>query len=365
MAPFDDSPVWRFACESPVWTFRFEDENRDMTEAPAQPYPERAERFLLLPPVEATYGAAAVTIGDISSSGVRLRHGNEIASGAKSMLRFKLPGAVTPVALEGEVVWTQSSLSADLRERYVSGVRLHAGLDTVDRVIRRLHDLGRSHQVQDRRFSDRFVLHQTLTGEFDSLGAVRVLDLATKGARLETREKLDPGASATFSFPIPKSAFEVKAQAEVVWSRLCAIWGPDDYRFHAGVRIVERPELVRLAIGQLSELRLAVKDTQSLKLKLKIARALDAGPEVGHETVQDSLPGSEYFPLLQAVRGYLKANEDEGREWKATAEESARAADIRAVAGPIREHVEALAVWEYLERTIDPSLIALAFERHP
>jgi hypothetical protein len=336
-----------------------------MAEASVQPYPERAERFLLLPPVEATYGSSAVSIGDISASGVRLRHGSEIVSGAKSMLRFKLPGAVTPVALEGEVVWTQSSLSADLRERYVSGVRLHAGADTVDRVIRRLHDLGRSHRVQDRRFSDRFVLHQPLAGEFDATGAIRILDLATKGARLETKEKLDPGTSATFSFPIPKSSFEVKAGAEVVWSRLCAIWGPDDYRFHAGVRIVERPELVRLAIGQLSELKLAVKDTQSLKLKLKIARALDAGPEVGHETVQDSLPGSEYFPLLQAIRGYLQANVDEDMKWKERAEETSRAADIRALAGPIREHLEALAVWEYLERSIDPSIIALAFERHP
>jgi len=335
-----------------------------MAEASARPYPERAERFLLLPPVEAMYGGTTVTIGDISASGVRLRHGNELVAGAKAMLRFKLPGAVTPVALEGEVVWTQPSLSADLRERHVSGVRLHSGADTVDRVIRRLHDLGRSHRVQDRRFSDRFVLHQPLAGQYEATGDVRILDLSTKGARFEATARLEPGTSATFSFPIPKSTFEVKAKAEVVWSRICAIWGPDDLRFHAGVSIVERPELVRLAIGQLSELKLAVKDTQSLKLKLKVARALDAGPEVGHETVQDSLPGSEYFPLLQAVRSYLSSDAEQGRLWTETAMKTSQMADIRAVAGPIREHIEALAVWEYLERSIDPSIIALAFERH-
>jgi hypothetical protein len=333
-------------------------------EASAHSFTERAERFLLLPPVEATYGSTTVTIGDISASGVRIRHGNEIAPGAKSMLRFKLPGAVTPVALEGEVVWTQPSLSADLRERYVSGVRLHANSDTVERVIRRLHDLGRSHQVRDRRSSDRFILHQALIGQFEGTGDVRILDLSTKGARFETAKEMDRGTAAVFSFPIPKSTFEVRARAEVVWWRLSAIWGADEFRFHAGVRIVERPELVRLAIGQLSELKLAVKDTQSLQLKLKIARALEAGPGVTHETVQDTLPGSEYFPMLQAVRAYLASDENEGRVWSEIATKTSQTTDIRAVAGPIREHVEALAVWEYLERSIDASIIALAFERH-
>lgn len=332
--------------------------------APAQAFPERAERFLLVPPVDATYGPTAVTIGDISSSGVRLRHGAEIVAGAKAMLRFKLPGAVTPVALEGEVVWTQASLSADLRESHVSGVRLHANAETIERVVRRLHELGRSHRVQDRRFSDRFILHQPLAGQYEPAGDVRILELSTKGARFETTGRLSRGTAGIFSFPIPKSAFEVKARAEVVWSRVSAIWGPDTYRFHSGVRIVERPELVRLAIGQLSELKLAVKDTQSLNLKLKIARALDSGPEVGHETVSDDVQGSEYFPMLQAVRGYLAQNVEEGRAWQEIAVRTSQTPDIRAVAGPIREHIEALSVWEYLGRSIDASIIALAFERN-
>lgn len=330
----------------------------------AQPLAERAERFLLLPPVEANYGAAQVIIGDISASGVRLRHGDEIAVGAKAMLRFRLPGAVTPVSLEGEVVWTQPSLSADLRERHVSGIRLHVNSDTIERVIKRLHDLGRSHRVAEKRLSDRFILHNPLAGQFEGVGDVRIVDLATKGARIESPVRTEPGTSATFSFPIPKSAFEVRSRAEVVWCRVSAIWGPDDYRFRAGVRIVERPELVRLAIGQLSELKLAVKDTQSLKLKLKIAKALDCGPSVTHETIQDELPGSEYFPLIQSVRAFLAANDGERAAWKEIATQASKLPDIRAVAGPIREHIDALAVWEYLERSIDPSIIALTFERH-
>ncbi len=314
--------------------------------------------------MEAMYGSTAVTIGDISSSGARLRHGHEIAAGAKSMLRFKLSGAVAPVSLEGEVVWTQASHSPDLRERHVSGVRLHANAETIDRVFRRLQDLGRSHRVRDRRHSDRFVLHQPVAGQFEGTGEVRISELSTKGARFETGARLVPATRGVFSFPIPKSTFEVRAEAEVVWSRLSAIWNADELRYSTGLRIVERPELVRLAIGQLSELKLAMKDTQSLKLKLKISRALDSGPEISHETVQDALPGSEYFPLVQSVRAYLANKVDEGREWTEIANTTAQSPDVRSVAGPIREHIEALAVWEYLERSIDPSIIALSFERH-
>jgi hypothetical protein len=333
--------------------------------ASAQALPERAERYLLLPPVEATFGGVNVVIGDISTSGVRLRHGDEMAVGAKGMLRFRLPGAVTPVALESELVWTQPSLSADIRERHVSGVRLHATGETVERVVKRLHDLGRSHSVREQRGSDRFILHRPIPGDLEGVGEVRIIDLATKGVRIETRVRVEPGTAAVFSFPIPKSTFEVRSRAEAVWCRVSAIWGDDELRYRTGMRIVERPELVRLAVGQLSELKLAVKDTQSLKLKLKISKALEAGPAVGHETVQDTVPGSEYFPMVQAVRSFLASHDGERAAWKEIATQASRTADIRSVAGPIREHIEALSVWEYLERSIDPSIIALTFARHP
>jgi hypothetical protein len=68
--------------------------------APA-PFAERAERFLLLPPLDAAFGALRVFIGDISISGVRLRHGEPTEAGRKAKLRFLLEGAVSPINLEG------------------------------------------------------------------------------------------------------------------------------------------------------------------------------------------------------------------------------------------------------------------------
>jgi len=271
---------------------------------------------------------------------------------------------VTPVSLEGEVIWTQASMSPDLRQRHVSGVRLHANTDTIERVVKRLQDLGRSHRVRDRRFSDRFLVRQPIDGQFEGTGEVRIIDLSTKGTRFETATCLAPGTEALFSFPIPRSTFEVRSRAKVIWCRIAAIWSENEFRYHTGLRIVERPELMRLAIGQLSELKLAIKDTQSLKLKLRIARAIDAGPEISHATVQDSVPGSEYFPLLESVRAYLEQDPEERRHWGEIAAVTASSPDIRALAGPIRESIEALAVWEYLERSIDPSIIALSFEHH-
>lgn len=331
--------------------------------APA-PFAERAERFLLLPPQEAEFGSIRAFIGDISVSGVRLRHGEPMDAGRKANLRFRLEGAVSSISIEGEVVWTQSSLSADLNQRHVSGIRFHADGELVERVVDRLSKSGRCHRVKERRLSDRFLLEHALEAEFGELGTIRVLDLASKGARFEAANRIEVGLHGAFRFPIPKSAFEVRAAAETVWCRLRALWGPGEYRYHVGIRITERPELVRLAIGQLTELKLAIKDTHSLKLKLKIARAEEIGPAVEVDTLEDSIPGSEYFQLVQSVRTLLSVPTEDSRYWQDLAVATAATDDIHSMTGPITGKLDQIAVWEYLDRTIDPSIIALAFERH-
>lgn len=329
------------------------------------PFQQRAERFLLLPPLEAEFGSNRVVVGDISVSGVRIRHGEPMEPGRRSALRFRLDGEASPIAVDCEVVWTQASLSADLNERHVSGVRFRADGQLIERVVERLSRSGRSHRVRERRFSDRFLVEHGLEGDLESLGSVRILDLASKGARIETSGPVEVGTSALFRFPIPKSTFEVKVRAEAVWSRVWALWGGGEYRYHTGLRITERPELLRLAIGQLTELKLAIKDTSSLKLKLKIARAEQVGPAVEVDTVEDSLPGSEYFQLVQSVRALLALPNDEARYWRELALKTSRVDDIRARTGPITGKLEQIATWEYLDRTLDPSIVALAFERHP
>lgn len=329
------------------------------------PSHKRAERLLLLPPLDAEFGVNRVVVGDISVSGVRLRHGQPLETGRKAILRFHLEGESAAIALECEVVWTQPSLSADLNERHVSGVRFHADRKLVERVVGRLNRSGRSHRVREQRLSDRFLVDFGLEGELEQVGSTRILDLASKGARVETPRAIEVGTSGIFRFPIPKSTFEVRVRAEVVWCRLWALWGGDEYRYHTGLRITERPELLRLAIGQLTELKLAVKDTSSLKLKLKIARAEQLGPAVEVDTVEDSIPGSEYFQLVQSVRALLSIPSDDARYWHDLAARTATVEDIRAQTGPITGKLDQIAAWEYLDRTLDPSIVALAFERHP
>src|SRR5689334_18196099 len=64
-----------------------------------------AERFLLAPPLAATFGAAPVAVCDISEKGARFRHERALEAGAKSVLQIAAAGA--PVSLEAIVVWTQ------------------------------------------------------------------------------------------------------------------------------------------------------------------------------------------------------------------------------------------------------------------
>jgi hypothetical protein len=325
---------------------------------------ERPERFILIPPLEAVFGALRASIGDISTGGARIRHGDPIDAGRKAKLRFRLDGSSSSIALESELVWTQSSLSADLHERHVSGLRFLSDPSLVERVVERLSKSGRSHRVRERRFSDRFLVEPPLEGEMERVGAVRILDLASRGARVDVARAVEAGTRGSFRFPIPKSAFEVRAGAEVVWCRVSALGEAGSSRFQAGLRITERPELLRLAIGQLTELKLAVKDTGSLKLKVKIAKAEQVGPALEVDTVEDSVPGSEYFQLVQSVRALLAIPSEDARYWKELAARTAQAAEQGAAAGPIAGRAEQIAVWEYLDRSLDPSIIALAFERH-
>jgi len=112
-------------------------------------------------------------------------------------------------------------------------------------------------------------------------------------------------------------------------------------------------------------MKMAIKDTHSLKLKLKIAKAEEVGPAIEVDTVEDSLPGSEYFQLVQSVRALLEIPTEDTRYWHDLAVRTAATEDIRSRTGPITGKLDQLAVWEYLDRTIDPSIVAFAFERNP
>lgn len=326
-----------------------------MYESPARNL-RTAERFLLAPPLPAHFGPAAVSICDISAKGARFRHERPLEMGSKSILKVPLEGRPSPVSLEAVVVWTQGDGSA--ANRYVSGVRTYGSADAIDALLVQLETSRRSNRIEELRASDRFHVAPALAGRFAG-HAVTVENLCARGARIVVASELPRGTAGELRFAIPDANLEIAAAAQVAWSGVKAVTPATSYR--AGLSISEKPELLRLAIAHLCEVDRASLDTQSLGLKLKIlrARARQFAPTYG--AIEASGIPAEQYLLIQGVREELRLNPEEALYWYRRARITIADPSIRTLAPPIATHPDALAVWEYLDRSIDPTIVGRAF----
>ena len=315
-----------------------------------------AERFLLAPPLSATFGSSTVSVCDISAKGARFRHDAPLEMGNKSVLRVPVDGRPSPFSLEAVVVWTQ--VDSTIAGRFVTGVRTYAAPDLVNSLLSQLHATNRSNRIEELRSTDRFYVVPSLAGKFGDVPAL-IEDLSARGARIDTTTELAP-QSATLRFNVPMTELEVSLDAHVVWTAMKSISGGGK-RYRAGLVIGDKPELLRLAIGTLCEQSRATLDTKSLRLKLKImrARARQLAPALG--AIETSGIGAEQYLLIQGVREELRLNPEEALHWYRRARLIINDPGTRAAAPTIADHPDALAVWEYLDRSVDPTIVSRAF----
>ncbi|HEY0157964.1 MAG TPA: PilZ domain-containing protein [Thermoanaerobaculia bacterium] len=321
-----------------------------------------AERFLLAPPLAARFGDAAVAVCDISAKGARFRHDTPFEHGAKSILKIAVEGRPSPVTLEAVIVWSQPDASTP--GRYYSGCRTYGPAEVIQSLLTQLQTSQRTSRIEELRSTDRFYISPALDGAFDARPA-RIEDLSTRGARIESPHELTRGATALLRFAVPKTEIEVAVTGQVAWAAVKSITGSVTRSYRAGLFINEKPELLRLAIGVLCEQNRASLDTQSLRLKLKVlrARARQMAPSYG-EVEASGIPAEQYL-LIQGVREELRLNPEEAMHWYRRARLVINDPNTRVVAPPIANHPDALAVWEYLDRSVDPSIVGRAFELPP
>jgi hypothetical protein len=308
-----------------------------------------AERYLLQPPLAAHFGNAAVSICDISNKGARFTHDHSLEMGYKSVLRLALDGRPAPLQLEAVVVWTQ--VDPIVPSRFVSGVRTYGAPDVVDGMLEQLRKGKRATRIEELRRSDRFAMQQPLEGRFDG-ARVTIEDLSVRGARIVTTASVAAGARGTLSF------MTVEVSAQVAWS---AIKSLDPTTYRAGLAIGEKAEQMRLAIGQLCESGQASLDTHSLALKLKVIRARARQLAASYRAVDVVGVPAEQYLLVQCVREELRLNPEEAMHWYRRARLTINDPATRRAAPAIANHPDALAVWEYLDRSIDPSVIGRTF----
>jgi hypothetical protein len=318
-----------------------------------------AERFLLAPPLTAEFGKTPVAVCDISSKGARFRHDTPLDNGAKSLLKVAVEGRTSPVTLEATIVWSQAD--ASMPGKYMSGCRTYAPAEVMASLLAELQTSRRTNRIEELRSTDRFFVAPSLGGTFDGHPA-RIDDLSARGARIESAHELTRGSAATLHFVVPASTIEIAVSGLVVWTSVKSITNSTTRSYRAGLYINEKPELLRLAIGLLCEQNRAVLDTQSLRLKLKVIRARARQMAPSYREIEASGVPAEQYLLIQGVREELRLNPEEAMHWYRRARLVINDPATRAAAPPIANHPDALAVWEYLDRSVDPSIVGRAFE---
>ena len=319
-----------------------------------------AERFLLVPPLAASFGDVAVSVCDLSVRGARFRHEKPIDSGAKAVL--KIGAAAKSLAIEAAVIWSQPDPS--WRGQYMTGVRTWAPEEQIGALLGELHRAGRVNRIEELRSTDRFHVLPTIPASWDDIPAF-IEDMSARGARLELPYQPAEGSKGSLRFAVPQSEIQVAVAGEIVWTNIKAISGRTERTFHAGVLIREKPELLRLAIGRLCEINRAALDVHSLRLKLKIIRARARQMAPSFRQIEASGIPAEQYLLIHGVREELRLNPEEAMHWYRRARLLIADPATRSTAPPIADHPDALAVWEYLDRSVDPTIVGRAFELPP
>ncbi len=215
--------------------------------------------------------------------------------------------------------------------------------------------------LRDLRAADRYITDERLVGSFGAASVV-VVDLSDQGAQIEHPQPLRLGLRARFWFR--RGDISVTSQAIVVWSHLSKrgnVEGKLLYR--SGLRIEEEIDAFYTALQRLVEQQIVRRDLEALNKKRKILqdREKQSRPMMKLLRTENEIPQDQVL-LIQHARERLRMHPEEALKWYnrakfALLENGAQAAET------VRHREDVLAVWEYLERSVDIATIVRVFEK--
>ncbi len=218
--------------------------------------------------------------------------------------------------------------------------------------------------VRDLRSSPRFVVREPITGYFGGID-VAIHDMAVAGVQIEHSEPVKLSSRARVGFKIDNTLFAVPGV--VVWSRLSR--SPETQGkllYRSGIKLEDDAQrfanVINILVGRgrlrpdsqsLERKRQKVEEREQLKNTHPILKTIGARPT--------DIPNDQIL-MVHHAREQLRANPEEAKRWYnrgkyVAAPELARLEEMNI---PHREEV--LAVFEYLERSIDLVTIARAFD---
>lgn len=220
--------------------------------------------------------------------------------------------------------------------------------------------------LSDLRNTDRFFSAQPVLGSFGAIG-ISIVNLGIGGLQVEHADPLKIGNQGRLTLEVPGATLP-EMKARVVWSRLSKT--PNEqgkYLYRSGLRVDEDKDVLARSIGFLIKGGRVRPDRRSLgrkkaALEEKARRA--SQPHLKPVlTMKKPEISADQVLLIQHARDRFKAHPQEAMKWYNRARFSMNEEVVKGTADsvmPFKEEV--IAVWEYLERTIDLPKIAQVFD---
>jgi len=215
--------------------------------------------------------------------------------------------------------------------------------------------------LRDLRAADRYIADERLAGSFGSASVV-VIDMSDQGAQIEHPQPLRLGTRARFWFR--RGDVAVSSQAIIVWSHLSKRPNAEGkLLYRSGLRIEEEVDAYYTALQRLAEQGMVHRDIDALNKKRKalLEREKSGRPTMKMVRIDNEIPPDQVL-LIQHARERLRQYPDEALKWYNRAKFAVTEAGGH-LAGDIRHREDVLAVWEYLERSVDIATIVRVFEK--
>lgn len=215
-------------------------------------------------------------------------------------------------------------------------------------------------KIDDFRDHRRYLLAPPLEGSFGAT-EVGILNLGLHGVQVQHLVPLKPGARGRLIAAIPGRERKIALQGTVVWSRLSK--SPDaggKLAYRSGIHFDESSNFPSDALDALEASGLARVDEEALQRKREALARKQQQRQQSHARASVQ-PGPEVPPehvlLIQHALNQLRGNPQEAQKWYQRARFSPPVVDGKPI--PYREDV--IAIWEYLQRSIDIHVVAKVF----
>ncbi len=220
-----------------------------------------------------------------------------------------------------------------------------------------------SSDITELRATERFTAAEPLKGNF-GVASITIVNIGETGAQIEHPQPLRLATRARLAFKRGDNAFA--AYGVLLWSHLSK--RPNDkgkLLYRSGIRFEDDDADFPKIIDTLLSHGVVQNDPDSLERKRQ--RLAERKAERSGRTMRQvrNLPqidvSADQILLIQHARDRLRAHPDEAMKWYNRAKYSITQSS-EPIAADLYHRDEVLAVWEYLERTVDLAVIARVFD---